>query len=377
MEYFLMTHQWINASQGKYDDILNSVEELKNSKIDIKQTETDAANTEKAAETGETVSSGETKKVEKKTGRNTVISIAAVISAVIVLVIIAIFINVVSDSEENDNGEETGNRNQSASVTTADNNITEGTTDKRNEETTADETESSSQTAAAADVELGDTIVLGRYNDEDIYWKVIKISEDGTEAVIISRDVISVKAYDAAESGKYNYDGETDYWSQNSEANTNMEIQAHVRGNNEWAVSNIRTWLNATGEVVKYEDQPPVVTAMSDMDIITTTDKVFLLSMDELKWLEDAGVSTLAMPTEAAVEKDETNSYYALSQVVNVKPFVWWLREPVEGTLSQCYIVGNGYYEDNMWKNSAGVECFGIRPAMTVDLKSEVIKVAE
>lgn len=363
MEYFLMTHQWINASQGKYDDILNSVEELKNSKIDIKQTETDAANTEKATETGETVPSGELKKVENKTGKNAVIAIAAIISAVIVFVIIALFMNVISDSEENENRETTGSQSQSASVTTADNSTNEGTTDKKNEETTDDETESSSQTAAATDVELGDTIVLGRYNDEDIYWKVIKISEDGTEAVIISRDVISVKAYDAAESGKYNYDGETDYWSQNSEANTDMELQppvvtamSEMKNGYEYEAGFLNNFSNEELAAIKETEVKTKGNVLSDMDIITTTDKVFLLSIDELKWLEDAGVSTLAMPTEAAVAKDETNSYYALSQ---------------------CYVVGNGYYEDNMWKKSVGVECFGIRPAMTVDLKSEVIKVAE
>ena len=48
---------------------------------------------------------------------------------------------------------------------------------------------------------------------------------------------------------------------------------------------------------------------MCETDLVETRDKVFLLSMDELKWFEEANVSLLAEPTEQAVEQDETYWY--------------------------------------------------------------------
>ncbi|MGN0406783.1 MAG: DUF6273 domain-containing protein [Bacteroides sp.] len=256
------------------------------------------------------------------------------------------------------------------------------------------------------DIKPADTIVFGKYNDEPVKWRVINISEDGTQAVLVSENILTMKAFDAAESGKYGFDG-TSYRTSAAETDKDMALQIKVRGNSDWSKSNIRTWLNSDAEVVAYKDQKPIVSAMSDMkngydneagflhdftdeekaaikavnvetkgnalsgkDKVITTDKVYLLSKDELKWFDESGVSRFAVPTDAAVEKDQTKWYKSYSLDLNVNAYYWWLRDPEEGSSSRCYLFGNGYTEENITTKSAGVEGFGIRPAVTVDINA-------
>lgn len=254
-------------------------------------------------------------------------------------------------------------------------------------------------------LQLGDTFTMGSYNGEDIYWRVLHISEDGTEAVAVSRDVLSVKAYDAPESGKFNHDGVENYDFAPEKIENNAELQAYVQGNSSWENSTIRTWLNSNLENVIYEGKEPASAAMADdvngynnekgflcsftdeelavikdtavetkgnalatTETIVTQDKVYLLSMDELAWFEESDVSLTAMPTNAAVENDKSSWYNDYCIGYGVKETMWWLREPVTESASQCYLVGNGYYEENIYTWEVGVESFGIRPAMTIDL---------
>lgn len=256
-----------------------------------------------------------------------------------------------------------------------------------------------------AQVQVGDTVIFGSYNGEEISWRVLKLSEDGSQAVLVAADILTMKAFDAAEGGRYNRYESTDYWSQDSAADTDLELQILVRGNNDWSVSNIRTWLNSADEVVVYADQPPEASAMAekkngyqneagflhdftaeelsaiveteivtnsnalyDADTVTTMDRVYLLSMEELSWFDEAGISKLAVPTQAAVEQDGSYWYMLDYTEYNIKEYCWWLREPVEDTASQCYLVGNGYTQENIRQENAGLEGYGVRPALTVDL---------
>lgn len=258
-----------------------------------------------------------------------------------------------------------------------------------------------------AQVKVGDTITLGTYNNEPISWRVLKIKENG-QAVLVSKDILTMKAYDAAESGKFNWNGEDSYWKEPSEADTDMELQAMVRGNSDWSTSNIRTWLNSTEEVVTYEDQPPRITAMaehkngynnepgflyyfteeeldaivetenltktnalSEEETITTKDKVYLLSLEELGWFEEAGISKLAVPTQAAMEQDQSDWYDVDIQAYGIEEYCWWLREPAADMASKCYLVWNGYWEENIRQENVGLEGYGVRPAITVDLSAE------
>lgn len=258
------------------------------------------------------------------------------------------------------------------------------------------------------DVQLGDTITLGTYNDEAIAWRVLQISEEGTEAVVVARDVLTIKAFDAPDSGQYNHDGMQNYSFESEALETDLELQAYVHGNNSWEKSNIRTWLNSTTENVVYEGQAPTSKAMADgvngyntekgflcsftdeeLELIKTTevvtkgnsltesetvvtqDKVFLLSVDELSWFKEADVPMVVAPTAAAVANDRSTWYQNYCLDYGVEATMWWLREPAEESSSMCYLVGNGYQTENIFTWEVGVESFGIRPAMTIALDTD------
>ena len=430
MEYFLMTHQWMNAKTGDYKELARCVENVENKLKEKQQNEED----EKAGR-GVAFSPYESKETEERLKSNSEKKklIIYVMAAIITLLIAVVVVLLVSG--EGKTGDDTGSSTEvEIETSTTEETVTgDETTEKETEsedesdtvqkdtilsESHENQTTPHSGNVGNADnnvpkkeVKVGDEVVFGKYNGEDIVWRVLKISENGSEAVLITRDIITMKAYDAAESGRYGYDGDKDYFRQNSEADTDMNLQVRVRGNSDWSTSNIRTWLNSTKEVVKYQDQAPSSLAMSEKrngydnepgflynfteeeiaaildttvntngnalsagQVITTTDKVFLLSMDELKWIEEAGISMLAKPTEAALEQDKSQWYEVEYDAYGVEQYCWWLREPVEGTSSKCYVVGNGYYENNIWKDNVGLEGFGIRPVITVNLQADCIK---
>lgn len=352
MEYFLMTHQWLEKKMNNYNDIIKAVNNLRRATPKAEEPPVQAPQS-------------------RKNGR-----ITALVAAVVV---VALVIGVAAFA---------GTRNQDAKDAAAEGDITDMTA-----------------------VKLGDTITLGSYNGEDIYWRVLRISEDGTEAVLVSRDVLSVKAYDAPDSGRYNSDGENNYSFDDEALETDMELQAYVRGNSSWENSNIRTWLNSDSENVIYEGQAPTSSAMADgvngynnekgflssfteaeltaiketrvetkgnalaeEETIVTRDRVFLLSKDELEWFEEADVALTTVPAEGAIANDKSNWYQDYCIGYGVDTMMWWLREPVEDSSSMCYLIGNGYYEENIFTWEVGVESFGIRPAITVDLTKELTK---
>lgn len=205
-------------------------------------------------------------------------------------------------------------------------------------------------------LQVGETVLFGSYLDQDIAWRVLRISEDETQAVLIASHILTMKAYDAAESGRYNYDGDQNYWTAASQADT---------------------------EVVAYSGQPPVAAAMaekkngyqaesgflygftreerdaivetelvtrgnalSETDSVITLDRVWLLSLEELTWFDQAGMSKFTSPTEEAAGQDQSLWYSLDYDTYGVEYFCWWLREPVPYTASLCYLVNNGYGEN-------------------------------
>lgn len=169
-----------------------------------------------------------------------------------------------------------------------------------------------------------------------------------------------MKAFDAAESGKYNSDGDMDYWAVEIE---DKRLESRVRGSNLWCDSNIRSWLNSEKENVVYEDQAPTASAMSEKkngysneagflhgfteeekavlretQVLTignvlmdswgteTKDRVFLLSQEELEWFGEADISLYAVPTDYALEQDQTGWYEGYSLSLGVKEYPWLLR---------------------------------------------------
>lgn len=343
MEYFLMMNQWVSTKPGAdYQEIvecINGMAEREKQKSDF--------------------STGQ--KSKKRFGAG--ILLGLVVALIILVLGVIICIKALSDSSGTGSGEK--------SVQTT-------------------------EIVSEQQISLGDRIIFGKYNEEPIEWRVLKISEDGKEALVVSEHILTMKAFDAAESGKYNdYEG-NDYWGKAIEKEE-ADLQHFLRGNNMWNTSNIRTWLNSSAENVVYEGQPPSVSAMSEMvngydtepgflsnfstdemgaivetDIMTgniaTKDKVFLLSGEELDYFETANVNMKATPTKAALEQDASNWYEAYSLENGVEDYYWWLRDAVSTSQYEAYVVSNSYTSEKMISQSVGLEGFGIRPAMTVDL---------
>ncbi len=248
----------------------------------------------------------------------------------------------------------------------------------------------------------GDTIVFGTYLNEPIEWRVLKVSMDGQEALIVTKDILTMKAFDAAEGGKYNDFEGRDYWGDSLD-NEPEELQCKLRGSNSWGESNIRCWLNATAENVVYTAGVPKASAMSELkngydnepgflsnftkeeqediletelitDGVITKDKVFLLSKAELQWFYEANVSLRAIPTEAARNQDTTKWYEIYALDYGVEDYYWWLRDAEGLKQFEAFMVCNSLSEVEYKAEVVGLEGFGIRPAMTVRTDSIYIQ---
>lgn len=366
MEYFLMSHQWISAKPGVgHAEILKCIEEFD---MDV------------SPEIEEFV-----ERVSEFT-RNDGLK-PLFIYLMLLAVGIAVFLGVVS------------RKNEERNVATEES--IQSTQDVYSGDEQVDVQEEPIR------VKLGDTIVFGSYNGEAIEWRVLKLAEDGSSAVVVSKDILTMKAFDVAESGSYNYYNGKDYWGEDISGEVE-EIQHQIRGNNDWAKSNIRTWLNSATENVVYEDQAPIQIAMSEYkngydkepgflsnfseeeraailvtDVETngnvTQDKVFLLSMQELQWFVEADVSLPAKPTEAALEQDASNWYEVYVSGYNVEDHFWWLRDHAESgedaSPYKVYLVSFSYTDNEVISEGVDGEGFGVRPAMTIDLSTECIEV--
>ena len=253
-------------------------------------------------------------------------------------------------------------------------------------------------------IQPGDRITFGSYLGQPIAWRVLTLSEDGQQAMVIAADILTFKAYDAAESGQFNY-YEGEFYVIAGRDALSTELQRQIRGDNCWRDSNIRTWLNSAKENVTYSDQAPNSKAMADRtngydtepgflngfseaernailttkvetNGVTTEDKVFLLSREELSLLEAADVTKYPVPTAEAIAADRSGWYRIYSLDYGVQDHYWWLRDGEASATNACegYVVGNSYAEGEILSKSVGLEGFGIRPAMRIDLSCEEIQ---
>lgn len=409
MEYFLMTHQWLNSETDKgYESILSCLSGFA-AKEAAAQPQANNKNTEKPQ-------AYDIAADDSKTDKSALISVVVVAVALMLLIIGAVVVfNLLKGADAESEILNPSEPQTSVSTTEQSTALTSEPTTSAAVQTTPATTAATSATTAATttqttteyiptdaepviDIELGDTVVLGQYNGVPIEWRVIKFSDDGKSAVVIADRILTMKCFDAAESGTYNHYLNEDFWTADTSGFDDLMMQM-IRGDNRWAYSNIRTWLNSKREVVIYEDQAPSYYAMSEYkngyddeagflndftddelaailttavetNGIVTEDRVFLISEEELQWLSYADVSRYAKPTPEAIEQDDSQWYDVDLNDFGVDNHFWWLRTTVEGSACEAYTVGNSRYEGKLVKNIVGAEGFGIRPAMTIDLTS-------
>lgn len=381
LEYFLMTHQWLDIQAGNnLKDILHCVNEF-------------AA--EPVSDTG---------KSEESRGNSLGTAIFLIAVGVILLTAMVVIYLVGQNSAGEDNSDFGESFFNSAAMSSDyqydESSAADGYSQGENSVNADSSLESSTEAPITAfSPELGSTFVMGTYNGQPIKWRVIKISDDEKSAVIISDDIITIKAFDAAESGKYNYIDGKSYWGV-SNGELSAEQQRLLRGDNRWELSNIRTWLNSDKEMVQYSDTAPVSTAMSELangynteagflksfsaeelsviketKLLTngteTIDRVFLLSSDEVEWLYEADVSIYAEPTPEAMEQDKSEWYDVNCQMVNVTDHFWWLRDADDENACNAHIVNLSFAQERITTEAVGLEGYGIRPVMTIDLTAE------
>ena len=238
---------------------------------------------------------------------------------------------------------------------------------------------------------LGDTITFGNYYNEPIEWRVLKINDDNT-LILVSKDILTIKAFDAAEGGHYNTYDNTDYWLYENHEISDPDLQILVRGNNNWGQSNIRTWLNSTKEIVNYPDQAPTRNAVGnnfydsepgflnafseeEIDALVTInhsgseDKVFLLSSDELEWFKEADIQIYAKPTESCKKHDESLAdYESYSSTYHTETYYWWLRDSHSNKANEVNIVLPDSEDETLDVTSVGLSSNGVRPAICVDI---------
>lgn len=365
MEYFLMSHQWVSSQPGvNYAEIINCLAEFDN--------------TEEPKEVKDLVNY-----IQRETNERNLTYVFLWVLLLMAIMGVGMFIWSRMTDDKGGQGQ--------LPVSQESVSVTEGP-------------EETDIPAEFAEVEPGDTIIFGSYNGEPIEWRVLKLAEDGSSATVVSKDILTMKAFDAAESGSYNYYNGKDYWGEDI-SKEEETVLYQIRGNNSWALSNIRTWLNSTAENVTYEDQKPIQISMSEYkngydtepgflsnfseeereaiietEVETngevTRDKVFLLSTQELAWFEEADVSLVVKPTEAAREQDTSDWYEVNVSSYGVDDYCWWLRDcDLEGLASEAYLVGSSYSGCKIYTETVGLEGYGIRPALTIDLSADCITV--
>lgn len=258
---------------------------------------------------------------------------------------------------------------------------------------------------AIKEINPGQEVVFGTYLGSPIEWIVLK-SDDDTYT-LVSKNILSMKCFDAAEGGCYGeYDG-VSYFSYDNHIITDQDLVVKVRGNNDWSKSNLRTWLNSDKGIVAYEDQSPCVDAVysnpydskagflkefsedeknamtsvtvktkvnelnadSTDGMIETTDYVYLLSSEELKYFEDIDMHIYASPTEeAALEDDGDGIYRLFSEDYKTTNYNYWLRDnnPEEDANMAYFAVTEIDTGIKFDSASVGACAYGVRPVITV-----------
>lgn len=179
---------------------------------------------------------------------------------------------------------------------------------------------------ADEDSHIGEIIKFGHYMGSELSWQCV--DEDKDSLLLVSKEVICQKAFDAAES-KTALKGVSD-------------IEKY--GDGRWDRSNLREWLNSCENKVCYSTVPPTEKAVWDKDnpyeeeagflagfskgelgIIMGVchdgvfDKVFLLSSSEIAYLE----SKIYEWNKRKIDKISLKKH-----LPNGQEWWYWLRSP-------------------------------------------------
>ncbi len=210
----------------------------------------------------------------------------------------------------------------------------------------------------------GDYVVLGSYEQdnnkangkEDIEWLVL--ATEGDKALVISRYALDYQRYN--------------------------ETSSDVT----WETCSLRKWLNSTfiSDAFNSDEQNCIISSTVSADKNPTygtdpgkdtTDKVFLLSIEEANKYFSSKDARICAPTDYAIAKGAyTNSGYTVD--VDGRPtFWWWLRSPGSNSNYAALVNCDGYVNDYGSDVAVGVhgryvdmDYAAVRPALWINHES-------
>jgi len=382
MEYFLMSTQWLDDSHdGTHKELIESVRDL----IESKWNSSDGD--EEGGKKGVTLSSFESVShngyvLKKKKATWKLIALIMIAVWIVTMIIFMVDMYHTRQLEEKMLAEASQNANDTQLNSTLD-----------EQETKKDPSE----------YQVGEEVIFGKYLGDDIEWQIVSI-DDGI-ATMITSQVICMKGFEGAESGKvlYTISGET-----TSQERTFTPVESmEALGSNDWEKSSLRAWLNSSKNYVEYIGMIPNASTMCDHDnaynskpgflkefteseiealVLTalsteyhnpadgsvtnksTEDYVYVPTVEELDQIKAADVAIFCLPTEAALEEDESVFYNSLRMNYGTEYICWWLRTPAKDSYSELVCVFVGRDSEETCNYAAAVGGMGVRPMLRVDL---------
>lgn len=410
MKYFLMATQWMDAnSQEDYIELASSIIALDNiganDALNIKDSYMEDShkikdvNREKTEKSKNNKSSRATAKKTNKTKHNDYTRFIALGASCLVLILLIILVvkGFNKDNKPIETVEFITNNTSTNNIST-DTTVDEGTTPTIITPGTDSQTDVADSNKT---YNIGDYVSFGSYNGESIDWRVIYTYDDGSVTMITDK-IIAFKAFDAAESGKAYYDNVGNYIYPADEASDASFQQAY--GSNNWMSSTLRFWLNSKDKKVSYIGQKPTAAAMCDggngyddesgflygftekeiaaiknsrkdiayyndngsMSFQSCDDLVYLLSCEQIPWLEGAGINVYEAPTASAKNKDSGLYYKEYSINNGTNNAVWWLLECQDMSPTRVSCMSNGI-DGEIYHIHAFTESIGVRPVITID----------
>ncbi len=155
---------------------------------------------------------------------------------------------------------------------------------------TAVKTDTLSGNGGTAKLKKGDYLLLGKYSDEPILWKVIAV-ENG-RPLLMAEHIICFKAFDAC--------GKSEFHASDSE----------LYGSSDWKNSSLKCWLNSSEQKVIYSHCAPNVNSVHQGTNPYNNEKGFLCEENfdkkEIAAIDNEGVFILA--------KEEINKYLTATE---------------------------------------------------------------
>ena len=225
--------------------------------------------------------------------------------------------------------------------------------DTTKSETTTESTTENTTSIDESGVNVGDIVILGSYeqdNDisngkENIEWQVL--AKDGNKILVISRYALDCQPFN-------------DEW-----------------GDTTWEKCTLRAWMNDTfiNEAFSEEEQEQILDSNVSADKNpqyninpgkATTDKVFLLSINEANQFFIDDEARTCAPTDYVKAKGAYINYYKTEN--NEISCAWWLRSPGNSQAYPAFVLIYGKVDVGGY--DINCERFCVRPAMWITIDS-------